>query len=231
MPSSTRSTAAPPRRDRWSERCSDGGSPDARRPHRPPRRRSASDLYLTGWALLLTKGFPAGTDLLRDAMRLFRDDPQPDELEIWGLWQGAADVAKALLDDETWFALAGRWVGHAREAGALPALSAALRSLGDIHLYAGEFAAAAPLFVESVAITEATGAQPSPTRSCCSTPGGMARRRRRTGSPPRSTTRSRARWRRRRTPSGTTARGAIEPPWRRRSGRASTTPEAVRATS
>ena len=93
-------------------------------------------------------------------MCAFRDDPQPDELEIRGLWQGAADVAKALCDDETWYVLAARWVGRAREAGALPALSAALRSLGDIHLYAGEFAAAVPLFAESVAITEAIGALP-----------------------------------------------------------------------
>jgi DNA-binding CsgD family transcriptional regulator len=121
----------------------------------PPQR--ASDLYLTGWALLLTQGFPAGTDLLRDAMCAFRDGPQPDELEIRGLWQGAADVAKALCDDATWFLLAARWVDRAREAGALPALAAALRSLGDIHVYAGEFAAAVPLFAESVAITEAIG--------------------------------------------------------------------------
>jgi DNA-binding CsgD family transcriptional regulator len=133
---------------------------EARRTRSSPSPQRASDLFLTGWALLLTHGFPAGTDLLRDAMRLFRDDPQPDELEIWGLWQGAADVAKALCDDETWYVLAARWVGHAREAGALPALSAALRSLGDIHLYAGEFAAAVPVFAESVAITEATGALP-----------------------------------------------------------------------
>jgi DNA-binding NarL/FixJ family response regulator len=132
---------------------------EARRtPSSSPQR--ASDLFLTGWALLLTEGFPAGTDLLRDAMRVFRDDPQPDELEIWGLWQGAADVAKALCDDETWYVLAARWVDHAREAGALPALSAALRSLGDIRLYAGEFAAVVPVFAESVAITEATGAVP-----------------------------------------------------------------------
>lgn len=136
------------------------GRREARRSPSSPSPQRASELFLTGWALLLTEGFPAGTDLLRDAMRRFRDDPQPDELEIWGLWQGTADVAKALCDDETWFVLASRWVAHAREAGALPALSAALRSLGDIHLYAGEFAAAGPCFVESVAITEATGALP-----------------------------------------------------------------------
>jgi DNA-binding NarL/FixJ family response regulator len=88
------------------------------------------------------------------------DDPQPEELEIRGLWQGVADVAKALCDDETWYVLAARWVDRAREAGALPALAAALRSLGDIHVYAGEFAAAVPLFAESVAITEAIGERP-----------------------------------------------------------------------
>jgi DNA-binding CsgD family transcriptional regulator len=136
------------------------GRRESRRTSSASSPQLASDLFLTGWALLLTKGFPSGTDVLRDAMRRFRDDPQPDELEIWGLWQGAADVAKALCDDETWYVLAGRWVDHAREAGALPALSAALRSLGDIELYAGAFAAAVPLFVESVAITEATGALP-----------------------------------------------------------------------
>jgi DNA-binding CsgD family transcriptional regulator len=124
-----------------------------------PSPRRASDLFLTGWARLLTQGFPAGTDLLRDAMHRFRDDPQPDELEIRGLWQGIADLAKALWDDESWFAIAGRWVDHAREAGALPALAAALRSLGEINVYAGE-PAAGPLFAESVAIQEATGAAP-----------------------------------------------------------------------
>jgi DNA-binding CsgD family transcriptional regulator len=124
----------------------------------PPRR--ASELFLTGWALLLTQGFPAGTDLLRDAMRAFRDDPQPDEQEIRGLWQGALDVAKALWDDESWYVLATRWVEHAREAGALPALAAALRALADLHVDAGDFAAAVPVLAEANAIREATGAEP-----------------------------------------------------------------------
>jgi tetratricopeptide (TPR) repeat protein len=127
-------------------------------PSSPPPQR-ASELFLTGWARLLTQGFPAGTDLLRDAMRAFRDDPHPDELDIRGLWQGAADVAKALWDDETWYVLATRWVDDAREAGALPALAEALSTLGNIHLYTGEFATAVSLFAESAAIMEATRAR------------------------------------------------------------------------
>jgi DNA-binding CsgD family transcriptional regulator len=130
----------------------------ARTQSSPPQR--AAELFLTGWALLLTQGFPAGTDVLRDAMGVFRDNPQPDELEIRGLWQGAADVAKALWDDESWYLLAARWVEYAREAGALSALTAALRALADIHVNAGDLAAGVPVLAEANAIAEATGAGP-----------------------------------------------------------------------
>ena len=67
-----------------------------------------------------------------------------------------------LWDDESWDRLSTRYVGLARDAGALGVLPVALNSRAGLHVFAGDFAAAASLVEEAGAITEATGSELPP---------------------------------------------------------------------
>jgi DNA-binding CsgD family transcriptional regulator len=124
----------------------------------PPR---ASDLLLDGLALLITEGYVAGTPTLRRAVNTFRDeDISQGEGRRW-LWL-ASRLAAFLWDDEAWDALSARFVQLARDAGALSVLPLALTTRSAVHVFAGEFAMAASLHEEVVAINEATGASLAP---------------------------------------------------------------------
>jgi DNA-binding CsgD family transcriptional regulator len=124
----------------------------------PPR---APDLLLDGWALLITKGYPAGTPMLKHALSAFRSYSIPQAEEIRWLWL-ACHTAYELWDDQTWFAFSERLVELGRKAGALTELPIALDSLSGAKLFAGDFATAAALVQEGKAITEATGSHPTP---------------------------------------------------------------------
>ncbi|MEA2212662.1 MAG: hypothetical protein QOF83_2610, partial [Solirubrobacteraceae bacterium] len=124
----------------------------------PPR---ASDLLLNGLALLMTEGYAAGAPTLRRAVNAFRDeDISRGEGRRW-LWL-ASRLAAFLWDDEAWDALSTRFVQIARDAGALSVLPLALTTRSAVHVFAGEFAMAASLHEEVVAINEATGASLAP---------------------------------------------------------------------
>jgi DNA-binding CsgD family transcriptional regulator len=129
---------------------------------RSPRGR---DLLLAGWALLFTKGFPSGIDLLRRAMSALLTEPISEYAEVPGLWESTADIARSLWDDGSLHALASRWVQLARSAGALPALADALWIAADTHLQEGDLTAAAVLIDEADALTEAIGVAPLPWAS------------------------------------------------------------------
>jgi DNA-binding CsgD family transcriptional regulator len=122
----------------------------------PPARPRAVELLLTGYARVLSEGFPVGADLLQRALIAFRTEPLSGAGELRGLWY-ACGVAKALWDDESWEVLSARHVQLARDAGALTALPLAFEEHGDFHIQAGDLAAAAALFEEADAISEATG--------------------------------------------------------------------------
>jgi DNA-binding CsgD family transcriptional regulator len=124
----------------------------------PPR---ACDLLLDGLALLITEGYAAGTPTLRRAVNAFRGEEMPrGEGGRW-LWL-AARVAAFLWDDESWDVLSARFVGLARDAGALSVLPWALRTRSGVHVFAGEFAMASSLLEEVVAVNEAMGASLAP---------------------------------------------------------------------
>ena len=124
----------------------------------PPR---ASDLLLDGLALLITEGYAAGTPTLRRAVSAFRDeDMSRGDGRRW-LWL-ASRVAAFLWDDEAWDVLSARFVGLARDAGALSVLPLALTTRSGVHIFAGEFAIASSLLEEVVAVNEATGASLAP---------------------------------------------------------------------
>ena len=65
----------------------------------PAQHPRPAELLVTGWARLFADGFPAGTDILRQALVAFQNEPLSTTVEIQGLWF-ASGVAKSLWDDE-----------------------------------------------------------------------------------------------------------------------------------
>jgi DNA-binding CsgD family transcriptional regulator len=116
----------------------------------------AAELLLRGWGRLLKEGYPAGTELLREAMVAFRDEPVSGETDIKAL-HIAVGIASSLWDVDSWYLIAGRSVALARESGALAALPAALGVLAEVQGAVGEFAQATAALEEADMISEATG--------------------------------------------------------------------------
>jgi DNA-binding CsgD family transcriptional regulator len=77
------------------------------------------------------------------------------------LWL-ASRVAGFLWDDEAWDEISARFVGLARDAGALSVLPLALTTRTGAHLFAGRLAMASSLVDELVAVNEAIGASLAP---------------------------------------------------------------------
>ena len=119
----------------------------------------AAELLMTGWAQLMTEGYPAGTDLMRSGLSAFRTEQLSGEEEIRGLWF-ASRVAISSWDDESAHVLSSRYVELARGEGALTALPSALEMLAVCRADAGEFAAARALASEADAIAVAIGTAP-----------------------------------------------------------------------
>ncbi|MCU1428780.1 MAG: ATP-dependent transcriptional regulator, MalT-like, LuxR family [Actinomycetia bacterium] len=121
----------------------------------------ADDLLLDGLALLITEGHAAAAPTLKQALNEFgSDDVSADDAVRW-IWL-AVPAAQALWDDKSWGLLSTRHVQLARDAGALGVLPMAFTQRAGMHLYEGDFAAAALLIEEAGAITEATGIQLAP---------------------------------------------------------------------
>jgi DNA-binding CsgD family transcriptional regulator len=127
----------------------------------PPGAPRAPDLLLDGLAALLTEGYAAGTPLLNEALSAFRGEDVSAEEGLRHLWL-ACHTAMQLWDDESWEVLSTRFVQLARDVGAVAVLPLALTTRAGIHLFAGEFAAAASLVEELEAIGEATGTHLAP---------------------------------------------------------------------
>jgi DNA-binding CsgD family transcriptional regulator len=128
-----------------------GGTPVA-------RGTGASDLLLEGLAALIAEGHAAGTPVVRQALRAFRDARPPGDGHEHLRWLFVAvRAAHEIWDDGAWEYLADRQVRLARDAGALSVLPLALSQRVFVHLHAGEQAAAGSLVAELTAIKEATG--------------------------------------------------------------------------
>jgi DNA-binding CsgD family transcriptional regulator len=126
----------------------------------PPPPPRAPDLLLDGLALVVTEGYPAGAPMLRRAVSAFCSmDISGEEGLRWG-WQ--AYGAGLLWDYGSWDLLSARRVTLARDAGALTALPFAATLRAGVHLWAGEFTAAASLVAEVESVTEATGSSIAP---------------------------------------------------------------------
>jgi DNA-binding CsgD family transcriptional regulator len=119
------------------------------------------DRILDGMAKRFTEGPGAGAVPLRLAVEAFRSEALDGHDEIMRWLQLSPVVLSMtvfeLWDDDAFHALATRAVRLARDAGALTMLPVTLPYLAGVHIYGGEFAAAAALNAEADAITAATG--------------------------------------------------------------------------
>ena len=121
-----------------------------------------AELAVRGWARLVRHGFPAGTDLLRQAVVALREKPHPEESDL-ALLVFSSGIASALWDLEGWKVLAGRAVQVARDSGALRRLPLALADWSEANVSSGDFQVAAAALAEARAVQEATNASPSGT--------------------------------------------------------------------
>jgi DNA-binding CsgD family transcriptional regulator len=115
-----------------------------------------TDLLLRGHGVLLTDGFPHGTDILGQAVGVFAAAPFTGDENIEDL-ELAGNTARSLWDDGAWDILTARCLRLAREAGALGLLPDALEFRGYYCLEAGDLVAAAVAFDEMEAIRAAVG--------------------------------------------------------------------------
>jgi DNA-binding NarL/FixJ family response regulator len=122
---------------------------------------SAPDLLLDGLALLNTQGYAAAAPTLERALSAFSSEDISTEEGLRWLWL-VVPAAQIRWDDESWHLLSTRHVRLARDAGALGVFPMALSQRAGLHLFEGDFAAAASLIEEAAAIAEATGSQLPP---------------------------------------------------------------------
>ena len=119
-----------------------------------PQPPGGCDLLLDGLAVLITEGHAAGTPMLRRALKAFRDGASTDEGFRW--LPLACSMSRKVWDDESWYTLSARLIEHARRAGALTVLPAALLMSVPIRLLAGELATAVSMAEEAEAVGRAT---------------------------------------------------------------------------
>jgi DNA-binding CsgD family transcriptional regulator/tetratricopeptide (TPR) repeat protein len=119
-----------------------------------------AELMVRGYAQLLKHGYPAGTELLREAMMVLRAQPELDETDLPILYWSIDTPARSLWDFDSWNVLARRGVELARESGALSMLAQVLCSWADVNVAAGDFAAAASALAEAEAVADVTHASP-----------------------------------------------------------------------
>ena len=116
-----------------------------------------AELVLRGRARLVRHGFPAGTDLLRQAFVALREKPHLKESDL-PLLMASLATAVALWDLEGWKLLSGRAVQLARDSGALRRLPEALGHWYGANLWSGDFEVAAAALAEAETVQEATNA-------------------------------------------------------------------------
>src|SRR5262249_26568464 len=117
-----------------------------------------ADMLLAGLVVRYTDGYAPSVPPLSAALRAFRDLDREGEEQRW-LWL-ACRLARALWEEELWFALATRGVRVARDTGALLLPPNALNPLAALNVHSGAFAAAAALIDEVRLIAQATGLPP-----------------------------------------------------------------------
>ncbi|WP_034594532.1 helix-turn-helix transcriptional regulator [Hamadaea tsunoensis] len=125
------------------------------------RGPSASDLLLSGFATLHSRGYAHAVPHLRDAVTAWEAAD--------GATSGAAATAAALhlWDDEAWDRVTARLVGDARQTGARADLVAALIGRVPVELLSGRPAEAAVLVDEIAAVTGLIGSGSAASTARC----------------------------------------------------------------
>jgi DNA-binding CsgD family transcriptional regulator len=125
------------------------------RPADPPR---PPDLLLDGLTLAFTEGYAAGAPVLRRGLSAFRKEEVSIQDAVRWLWL-ATHAAATMWDDESWYQIVEHLIRVTREAGALSILPIALATHNALHLFAGEFAAAASNVDDLEALSETSATE------------------------------------------------------------------------
>lgn len=120
------------------------------------------DLLLGGMTSRILDGPGAGSAHLRAALESWNAYAQraSGPVRQWPFPIAQESAAHELWDDAVLQQIAADMVRRARDGGALAVLPSALVYRAGVHVYTGEFAAAAALLEEADAITAATGLTP-----------------------------------------------------------------------
>lgn len=128
----------------------------ARSAPRAPDDAPACDLFLDGFATMVTDGRAASARSLRRAADAFLSDEVSDsEFVQWG--HLATSTACNLWDWKSWDSLSAKHVELARASGALAPLSIALSGRGVYTAWCGDYDASTIIIAEFDAVNEATG--------------------------------------------------------------------------
>jgi DNA-binding CsgD family transcriptional regulator len=127
---------------------------------RAPTLDRPIDLLLSGMANRITLGVNSSHQIRAALELMCAQSPPNDGQALHWMSLGLSIVQESatgeIWDDELYHQLATDMVRHARNAGALAVLPAALVTRAGVHVQAGEFATAATLIEEAAAITAAT---------------------------------------------------------------------------
>jgi DNA-binding CsgD family transcriptional regulator len=132
---------------------------------RVPALHRPIDLLLVGMANRIAGVASAGCNPLRTALELMcvpahQNDGQALRWMSLGLAIAQESATGELWDDGIYHQLSTDAVRHARDAGALAVLPAALAYRAGVHVLSGEFSTAATLIEEAASITAATDYAP-----------------------------------------------------------------------
>jgi tetratricopeptide (TPR) repeat protein len=121
----------------------------------PPHAPRAPDVLLDGLTTLFSESYEAAVPILRQAHSAFDAAGMSATEQLRWKWLAAVSSVH-LWDDTRWEMISERHVQLARETGALGELPLALSQRVYVHLFAGEFTAAASLVDEIQTATEAS---------------------------------------------------------------------------
>jgi DNA-binding CsgD family transcriptional regulator len=118
--------------------------------------RSFEALFIRGWKERLERGFPAGNDLLGQAMIGLLEKPQLDDADMPYIYLAAGTAANR-WDIDAWETLLQKGIPAARESGDIMRLVELVPSLADAKTMRGELQEAAGALLECATIMEVVG--------------------------------------------------------------------------
>jgi DNA-binding CsgD family transcriptional regulator/tetratricopeptide (TPR) repeat protein len=118
-------------------------------------------ILLRGYARLLLEGYPAGTELIVEALRMIAGQAPSNEVEAEVAYLGNT-IAASLWDHETQMAILKQLIDWTRETGTLALLPKLLVAWAGGQMESGEFRASVSTLDEAEAIAAVTGVVTNP---------------------------------------------------------------------